>query len=55
VLILGAILSGAGMAYFAVPAFLQPVHLLLASLAFGVQFILLLELTRKSPETKLVS
>jgi cytochrome c oxidase assembly protein subunit 15 len=54
VLILGAILSGAGMAYFAVPAFLQPVHLLLASLAFGVQFILLLELTRKSPEIKMV-
>jgi cytochrome c oxidase assembly protein subunit 15 len=54
VLILGAILSGAGMAYFAVPAFLQPVHLLLASLAFGVQFILLLELTRKSPEIKTV-
>jgi cytochrome c oxidase assembly protein subunit 15 len=54
VLILGAILSGAGMAYFAVPAFLQPVHLLLASLAFGVQFILLLELTRKSPENKMV-
>lgn len=52
VLILGAILSGAGMAYFAVPAFLQPVHLLIASLAFGVQFILLLELTRKSPEMK---
>lgn len=51
VLILGAILSGAGMAYFAVPAFLQPVHLLLASLAFGVQFILLLELTRKSPQS----
>jgi heme a synthase len=54
VLILGAILSGAGMAYFAIPAFLQPVHLLLASLAFGVQFILLLELTRKSLQSKTV-
>lgn len=47
-LILGTILTGAGMAYFAVPAFLQPVHLLLASLAFGMQFLLLLMATRKS-------
>jgi cytochrome c oxidase assembly protein subunit 15 len=46
-LILGTILTGAGMAYFAVPAFLQPVHLLLASLAFGMQFMLLLMATRK--------
>jgi heme a synthase len=41
-LILGTILTGAGMAYFAVPAFLQPVHLLLATVSFGMQFRLLL-------------
>ncbi|MEM6299599.1 MAG: COX15/CtaA family protein, partial [Bacteroidota bacterium] len=29
------ILSGAAMAYFAIPAFIQPIHLILASLAFG--------------------
>lgn len=34
--------SGIIMAYFAIPAFFQPVHLLLASLIFGVQFFLLL-------------
>jgi len=43
-LILGTILTGVGMAYFSIPAFLQPVHLLLASAAFGLQFMLMLEL-----------
>jgi heme a synthase len=45
-LILGTILTGVGMAYFAVPAFLQPVHLLFATLSFGTQILLLLKLTR---------
>lgn len=45
-LILGTILSGLGMAYFAVPPFLQPVHLLLATLTFGVEFYLALQLNR---------
>jgi cytochrome c oxidase assembly protein subunit 15 len=35
-----------GMAYFAVPAFLQPVHLLLATVTFGMQFAFLLRLNR---------
>jgi cytochrome c oxidase assembly protein subunit 15 len=43
-LILGTILSGASMAYFAVPAWLQPVHLTLATVSFGMQFLLLLKL-----------
>lgn len=38
------IASGVGMAYFAVPAYLQPVHLLVGSLIIGVQFVLLLQL-----------
>jgi heme a synthase len=46
-LILGTILSGAGMAYLGVPPFLQPLHLLLASVTFGLQFLLLLKLNRK--------
>lgn len=46
-LILGTILSGVGMAYFSVPAFLQPLHLLLATVTFGLQFLLLLRLNRK--------
>jgi heme a synthase len=46
-LILGTILTGVGMAYFAVPAFLQPIHLLLATVSFGMQFALLLKLKRK--------
>jgi heme a synthase len=47
-LILGTILSGMGMAYFAIPAFLQPVHLLLATATFGMQFMLLLRLNRRT-------
>ncbi|HEY8934654.1 MAG TPA: COX15/CtaA family protein [Cyclobacteriaceae bacterium] len=43
-LILGTILAGVGMAYFSVPPFLQPLHLLLATLTFGWQFLFLLKL-----------
>jgi heme a synthase len=46
-LILGTILTGIGMAYFAVPAYLQPLHLLFATMSFGMQFMLLLKLNRK--------
>ena len=38
------ILSGAIMAYFAIPRFAQPVHLALATGAFGIQTLLLLKL-----------
>ncbi len=34
--------SGAVMAYFAIPKFVQPIHLLLGSLMLGVQFVLVL-------------
>jgi cytochrome c oxidase assembly protein subunit 15 len=46
-LILGTILTGLAMAYFAVPAFLQPLHLLLATVTFGMQFAFLLRLNRR--------
>jgi heme a synthase len=42
ILLVIEIASGIGMAYFGLPAFLQPVHLLFGSLILGVQFILLL-------------
>lgn len=45
-LILGTILTGMGMAYFAVPPVFQPVHLLLATITFGVQFLFLLKFKR---------
>lgn len=44
VLILGTILSGTAMAYAGVPPVLQPLHLLLATITFGVQFYLILKL-----------
>lgn len=48
-LILSTILTGSGMAMFAVPSYLQPLHLLLATLTFGMQYLLLLKLKRKEP------
>jgi cytochrome c oxidase assembly protein subunit 15 len=47
-LILGTILSGVGMAYFGMPPFLQPLHLLLATASFGMQFLFLLKINRKN-------
>lgn len=43
-LIILEIVTGIGMAYFGIPAFLQPIHLLLGSLILGIQFLLLLQL-----------
>jgi cytochrome c oxidase assembly protein subunit 15 len=37
ILILGTLLTGTGMAYFGVPPFLQPIHLVLATITFGLQ------------------
>jgi len=37
------ITSGVGMAYFGIPAFLQPIHLLLGSLLVGIQLLLILQ------------
>ncbi|MDI9871285.1 COX15/CtaA family protein [Flectobacillus roseus] len=41
-LVVVEIVSGAAMAYFSVPAFIQPVHLTLAIVALGLQFVILL-------------
>jgi cytochrome c oxidase assembly protein subunit 15 len=43
-LILLEIATGMGMAYFSIPAFLQPLHLIFGSLIIGVQVILILQL-----------
>jgi cytochrome c oxidase assembly protein subunit 15 len=48
------IASGVGMAYFAIPAFLQPIHLLFGSFIIGIQVVLLLQLNRQK-SLKLVS
>ena len=44
VVLLLEIASGIGMAYFGIPAFLQPIHLLLGSLILGIQFMLILQI-----------
>ena len=41
-IIISEVATGVAMAYFGIPAFLQPVHLLLGSLVLGIQFFLLL-------------
>ncbi len=48
VLILASVLTGTLMAYLAVPPFLQPLHLLLAAVAFGWLFQVYLYTTNKS-------
>lgn len=45
-LILGTILTGAGMAYWDVPPVLQPIHLVLASVTFGMLALLLMEINK---------
>ena len=42
VVIIAEIITGAVMAYFAIPRLAQPLHLIFATLAFGLQFYLLL-------------
>jgi cytochrome c oxidase assembly protein subunit 15 len=49
-LILFSFLTGASMAYFNVPAALQPVHLLLATICFGIQLLLYFQLNSSKKE-----
>ncbi len=42
------IASGVGMAYFGLPAYLQPIHLLFGSMILGVQFIIMLQLKEQT-------
>jgi cytochrome c oxidase assembly protein subunit 15 len=45
------IISGAIMAYFGIPAFIQPLHLFLGSLIIGFQYYIWLELGQKKTAT----
>lgn len=49
-LILFSFLTGAAMAYFNVPAAIQPVHLLLATICFGIQLLLYFQLNSSKKE-----
>jgi cytochrome c oxidase assembly protein subunit 15 len=42
------IVTGIGMAYFGIPAFLQPLHLVLGSIILGLQLVLFLQLRRNN-------
>lgn len=44
------IFTGAVMAYFAIPAFVQPIHLLFGSLIIGIQYYVVLVIRRKGSE-----
>ncbi len=50
----GEMLTGAVMAYFDIPRFAQPIHLLLAMIAFGLQFWLILQLNHSRQKSNLV-
>ena len=52
ILILGTLLTGVGMAYFSIPAFLQPVHLLIATVTFGTQLLLFFRMNADSEVVK---
>jgi len=41
-LVVFEVLTGVLMAYFAIPAYAQPIHLLLATIIFGIQFYFIL-------------
>lgn len=44
IVIVFEIISGVGMAYFGIPAFLQPIHLLFGTLIVGIQFFIWLDI-----------
>ena len=41
-LVMLEIVTGIGLSYFSIPAFLQPVHLFIGALVVGLQFVILL-------------
>lgn len=49
-LVIMEILSGVVLAYFALPFYMQPVHLLLALMIFGLQYFLYLLISEKSSD-----
>ena len=46
IVVLFEVFSGVIMAYFAIPPAFQPIHLLLGTVAIGIQFFILLELNK---------
>jgi cytochrome c oxidase assembly protein subunit 15 len=51
ILILGAFLTGVGMAYMNVPAILQPLHLTLAAMAIGTEALLMFRVAPRNGDT----
>ena len=45
------IFTGAVMAYFSIPAFVQPIHLLFGSLIIGIQYYVVLVIRRTGSKT----
>ncbi|PRY45422.1 cytochrome c oxidase assembly protein subunit 15 [Spirosoma oryzae] len=50
VLVIFEIVTGAVMGYFAVPAFAQPIHILLAVMLVGIQFMIVLLTSQRATE-----
>ena len=54
VIIFGSVISGATLGHLGMPAFIQPTHLLSASLLFGIQFLIWISY-RQSRDSNVVS
>ena len=52
-LTLGSVVSGVGMAYGSVPAFLQPLHLIFSALTFGILLLMIFQYRNKTHEASL--
>ncbi len=48
ILVLVEIATGMGMAYFGIPAYLQPIHLLVGSVILGIQFFLIVRIKEQT-------
>lgn len=53
-LIIMGILSGAVMAYFSIPFWVQPIHLVVSSMIFGMQFFIFLQLVYSTKKINIV-
>lgn len=55
IIVAAEVLTGVVMAYFGVPAAIQPIHLLLGTLIIGVQYYVLLLVRNKKLETSVIA
>jgi cytochrome c oxidase assembly protein subunit 15 len=55
VLVLVEIATGISMAYFGIPAYLQPIHLLVGSIILGIQFFLIVRIKEQTEQKEIIT